>query len=307
MIRFAATRLLLGTVTLLVLVTSSFALIRLAPGGPFDAERALEPEIRARLEAHYGLDRPLWQQYLAYLGGLSRGDFGPSFRYRDVAVGELIASGLPVSLRIGAAALALALVLGLSAGVLAAWRRDGFLDRLLMSLAVLAQAIPNFVLAPLLVLLFAVGLGWLPAGGYGGGSWRHLILPVLALALPYLAAIARLTRMALVEVLSSEFIGAARARGLSEARVLLIHALRPALVPVVAYLGPAAAGVLTGSVVIEQTFSLPGLGRHFVQGALNRDYTLVLGVVIVVGALVVLFNLLADLIAAWLDPRIRLR
>lgn len=307
MIRFAATRLLLGAMTLFVLVTSSFALIRLAPGGPFDAERAFEPEIRARLEAHYGLDRPLWQQYLAYLGGLLRGDFGPSFRYRELAVGELIASGLPVSLRIGAAALALALVLGLSAGVLAAWRRDGFLDRLLMSLAVLAQAIPNFVLAPLLVLLFAVSLGWLPAGGYGGGSWRHLLLPVLALALPYLAAIARLTRMALVEVMASEFIGAARARGLSETRVLLVHALRPALVPVVAYLGPAAAAVLTGSVVIEQTFSLPGLGRHFVQGALNRDYTLVLGVVIVVGALVVLFNLLADLIAAWLDPRIRLR
>ncbi len=307
MIRFAITRLLFGALTLFVLVSLSFLLIRLAPGGPFDAERALEPEIRARLEAHYGLDRPLWRQYLAYLGGLARGDFGPSFQYRELAVGELIASGLPVSLRIGAAALALAVSLGLALGTLAAWRRDGVLDRLIMALAVLAQAIPNFVLAPLLVLLFAVSLGWLPAGGYGQGALRHLLLPVIALALPYLAAIARLTRMALVEVLASEFVTAARAKGLGEVRVLLVHALRPALVPVVAYLGPAAAAVLTGSVVIEQTFSLPGIGRHFVQGALNRDYTLVLGVVVVVGSLVVLFNFLADLVAAWLDPRIRLR
>lgn len=307
MIRFALNRLLLGVLTLFVLVSASFALIRLAPGGPFDAERALEPEIRLRLEAHYGLDRPLWRQYLAYLGGLLRGDFGPSFQYRDHRVGELIASGLPVSMKIGAAALALALFLGLALGILAAWRRDRLLDRLLMGFAVLAQAIPNFVLAPLLVLLFAVGLGWLPAGGYGHGSLRHLLLPVVALALPYVAAVARLSRMALVEVLASEYILAARSRGLSESRVLWVHALRPALVPVVAYLGPAAAAILTGSVVIEQTFSLPGIGRHFVQGALNRDYTLVLGVIVVVGGFVVFFNLLADLIAAWLDPRIRLR
>lgn len=307
MIRFVLTRLLLGALTLFVLVSASFALIRLAPGGPFDAERALEPEIRLRLEVHYGLDRPLWQQYLAYLGGLLRGDFGPSFQYRDHSVGELIASGLPVSLRIGAAALFLALALGLVLGILAAWQRNRWPDRTLMALSVFAQAIPNFVLAPLLVLLFAVGLGWLPAGGYGDGSLRHLLLPVIALALPYLAAIARLLRMALVEVLTSDYILAARAKGLRETRILFVHALRPALVPVVAYLGPAAAAILTGSVVIEQTFSLPGIGRHFVQGALNRDYTLVLGVVVVVGALVVLFNVLADLAAAWLDPRIRLQ
>ncbi|MDW8479646.1 MAG: ABC transporter permease subunit [Xanthomonadales bacterium] len=307
MIGFLLRRLAAGALTLLALLTLSFFLIRAAPGGPFDAERPLEPELRARLEAQYRLDQPLWRQYLAFLADLARGELGPSLQYREYRVAELIREGWPVSLRLGSAALLLAVAAGLGLGVLAAWRRDRLLDRLLMALATLLQALPVFVSAPLLVLLFALTLGWLPAGGYGGGALRHLVLPVTALALPHLAIVARLTRTAMVETLAAEFVRAARARGLSETRILLVHALRPALVPVVAYLGPAAAAVLTGSVVVEQTFGLPGVGRYFVQGALNRDYTLVMGVVLLVGALVILLSLLADLLAAWLDPRIRLR
>jgi oligopeptide transport system permease protein len=305
MLTFILRRLLVAIPTLLVLVTLAFFLLRLAPGGPFDGERDLPPEVQANIDARYRLDQPLPLQYLHYLSQVLRGDFGPSFQYRDLGVNELIAAGLPVSLKLGGSALLLALIVGVLAGSIAAANRQSWLDRALMGAAMTGLAVPNFVLAPLFVLLFAVTLGWLPAGGYGDGGPRHLLLPVLSLALPYVAAIARLTRASMVEVLGADYIRTARARGVSASGVLFGHTLRPALLPVVSYLGPAAAALLTGSVVVEQVYGLPGIGRYFVQGALNRDYTLVMGVVIVLGVLVLLFNLLVDVLYGLLDPRVR--
>jgi oligopeptide transport system permease protein len=305
MTRFLLRRLASAIPTLLVLITLAFFLIRLAPGGPFDDERTLPPEIQASLDARYQLDQPLPMQYLHYLGNVLRGDFGPSFQYRDTTVNELIAQGFPVSLRLGGSALIVALLGGVLLGTLAATRQHSPLDHLLMGVAMTGIAIPSFVLAPLLVLLFAVQFGWFPAGGYGDGGFRHLALPVLALALPPTAYIARLTRGAMVDVLAADYIRTARAKGLPEWQVILGHALRPSLLPVVSYLGPAAAALITGSVVVEQVFGLPGLGRYFVQGALNRDYTLVMGVVIVLGVLIVVFNLIVDLLYGLIDPRIR--
>lgn len=291
--------------TLLLLVTVAFFMVRLAPGGPFDFERTLPPEIEANLLAQYNLDAPLWQQYISYLGDMLRGDLGPSFQYRDYTVNELIADGLPVSMLLGGLSILLALVLGVSAGCLAAVRRNRWQDHAVMTLAMTGISIPNFVVAPLLILLFAIYFDLLPAGGWNDASPANLVLPVLTLALPQIAYIARLTRSSLLEVLRSDFIRTARAKGLPGHVVITRHALKPALLPVVSYLGPAAAAVMTGSVVIEQIFGIPGVGRFFVQGALNRDYTLVLGVVVFYGALVVLFNLLVDLVYAWLDPRVR--
>jgi oligopeptide transport system permease protein len=293
--------------TLLVLIALAFFLIRTAPGGPFDGERNLPPEIEANLRAAYHLDEPLPQQFMRYLGNLARGDFGPSFQYKDFTVTELIAAGFPVSLRLGGLAMLLALIVGVAIGTLAALRHNGLADRVAMGFAMTGISIPNFVIAPLLVLVFAIHLGWLPAGGLGDGDPRHLVLPVIALALPQIAYISRLTRGSMIEVLNSAFIRTARAKGLPERQVVFGHALKPALLPVVSYLGPATAAVITGSVVIEQIFGVPGLGRFFVQGALNRDYTLVMGVVVFYGALIIAFNFLVDLIYAWLDPRIGYR
>jgi oligopeptide transport system permease protein len=303
--RYVLRRLLGAIPTVFILLTLAFFMIRMAPGGPFDGDKVLPPEIQANLDAKYRLDQPLWQQYFSYLGDIFRGDLGPSFQYRDFTVNELIAQGFPVSLRLGASALFLAFTLGVLVGSVAAWRQNSKLDHWLMGSSMVGIAIPNFVVAPLLVLLFGVTLGWLPAGGWGGGAWTHMILPIVALSLPYLAYIARLTRGSMVETLRSDFVRTARAKGLPESKVLLKHALRPALLPVVSYLGPAAAAIITGSVVIEQIFGLPGMGRYFVQGALNRDYTLVMGVVIFVGVLIVVFNLIVDVLYAILDPRIR--
>ncbi|CAG0943518.1 Oligopeptide transport system permease protein OppB [Gammaproteobacteria bacterium] len=305
MLRFTIQRLLTGVPTLLVLIAAAFFLIRAAPGGPFDSERDLPPEIEANLRQAYHLDEPLPRQFARYLGNLARGDFGPSLQYRDFSVTELIRAGFPVSLRIGSLAMLLALLAGVSAGAWAALRQNSAGDHLVMAAAMTGISIPNFVMAPLLVLVVAVGLGWLPAGGYGGGAWRHLVLPVITLALPQVAYLARLTRASMIEVLSSPYIRTARAQGLSSGRILLRHALRPALLPVVSYLGPATAAVITGSVVIEQIFGLPGIGRFFVTGALNRDYTLVMGVVVFYGALILLGNFLVDLVYGLLDPRIR--
>lgn len=302
----ALRRLLSGVPTLLVLITLTFFLMRAAPGGPFDRERTLQHEIEAAMQAAYHLDEPLVQQYLRYLGGLLRGDLGPSFQYPGYSVGELIAAGFPVSLQLGAAALALALLLGAAAGILAALRHNRAGDHVLMTLAMTGISVPGFVIAPLLILLFAVTLGWLPAGGWEPGRPADLILPVIALAAPQVAYIARLMRASMLEVLRSNYIRTARAKGLSLRIVVLRHALKPALMPVLSYLGPAAAGLITGSVVIEQIFDLPGIGRHFVQGALNRDYTLVLGVVVVYGSLIILFNFLVDLLYGVLDPRVKL-
>jgi oligopeptide transport system permease protein len=305
MLTHALRRLLGALPTLFILVSLAFFMMRAAPGGPFDRERSLPPQIEAALRADYQLDQPLWRQYLHYLGGLARGDLGPSFQYQGYSVAELIGSGAPVSLRLGACAILVALIAGTALGCMAALRRNSPLDRGLMAGAMLGLSLPNYVMAPLLILLFAIGLGWLPAGGWSRHGIADAVLPVIALALPQVAVIARLTRSSMIEVLSQNFIRTARAKGLPQRLIVWRHALRPALLPVLSYLGPAAAGTVTGSVVIEQIFGIPGIGRYFVQAALNRDYTLVLGVVLFYGALIVLFNFLVDLLYGALDPRMR--
>ena len=283
----------------------AFFLIRLAPGGPFDSEKVLLPEIEANLRAAYHLDEPLYQQFARYLGNLLQGDFGPSFQYRDLTVTELIMTGFPISLRLGAGAMVLAVIFGVLAGSVAALWQNSRTDYTVMAVSMTGISIPSFVMAPLLILVFAVYLGWLPAGGLGGGSLRNMVLPVVSLALPQIAYVARLTRGSLIEILRSNFIRTAKAQGLPMGKILLVHALKPALLPVVSYLGPATAAVITGSVVIEQIFGIPGLGRFFVQGALNRDYTLVMGIVVFYGTLIIVFNFLVDLAYAWLDPKVR--
>lgn len=290
--------------TLWLLATLCFVLLRAAPGGPFDAEKAAPPEVEAALAAQYRLDQPLPMQYLHWLADVGRGDLGPSFQYPDYTVNELLAASLPITVINGGLALLLALGLGLPLGVWAALRAGRWTDRVLMFGAGLGLSVPKFVVAPLLVLLFAVTLQWLPAGGWDG-SWRSMVLPVIALALPNLAYCARLTRASLLEVLGADYLRAARGRGISGARLLFVHALRPGLLPVVAWLSPALINVVSGSAVVEQVFGIPGIGRYFVQGALNRDYTLVLGVVLVVGAAIVLINALVDWARSRMDPRLR--
>jgi oligopeptide transport system permease protein len=304
-LNFTLKRLLATVPTLFVLVALAFFLLRAAPGGPFDEERALPPEVQAQVAAAYHLDEPLWRQFGRYLGGLAQGDLGPSFQYPGRSVNELIAAGFPVSLQLGLAAMLLALPLGCGLGIAAALKRDTLADRGLMVVATAGLSIPNFVVAPLLILAFALALGWLPAGGWDG--WRSAVLPVVALALPQAALLARLTRGSMVEVLAQNYIRTARAKGLPQRWIVLRHALKPALMPVVSYLGPALAQIVTGSVVVEQVFSIPGLGRHFVQGALNRDYTVVMGVVVFYGTLIVVLNLVVDLLYGALDPRVRSR
>jgi len=304
MFGYAIRRLAGALPTLLVIVTAAFFLMRLAPGGPFDDEQTLAPEIAANLEAAYGLDQPIMVQYRNYLGGLLRGDLGPSFRYKDFEVSELIARGLPITAGLGAAALLLAVIAGVPLGMLAGRRRNRASDHVVMGVALAGIAVPNFVVAPLLALVFGVLLGWLPVSGWESGNLRYVILPVITLALPLIAYIARLTRGSLLEVLQSPHIRTARAKGLTESRILWRHAFKPTILPVVSFLGPAAAALLTGSLVVEQIFGLPGVGRYFVQGAVNRDYTLVMGMVVFYAVLIVLLNLLVDLAYGWLDPRI---
>ena len=303
-LRHAAIRLLGLVPTLLVLITIAFFLIRVAPGGPFDGEKILPPEIRANLDANYHLDEPLLQQYFRYLVQIISGDFGPSFQYKDLTVNELIARGFPVSATIGGLAMLLAFVLGTLIGTLAALRQNSAVDYSVMGIAMLGISIPNFVVAPLLILMTAVYTGWLPAGGWDW-SWQRMVLPVITLALPVVAYIARLTRGSMIEVLNSNYIRTARAKGLPERMVIRRHALKPAILPVISYMGPATAALITGSVVIERIYSIPGLGSYFVQGALNRDYTLVMGVVIFYGMVIVVLNFIVDLLYAWLNPRIR--
>ncbi len=307
MLRFILKRLLSALPTLFILVVLAFFLIRFVPGGPFDTERHIPPEVLENLKEAYNLNGPLHKQFADYVKGLLRGDLGPSIRYQDSSVSELIAAGFPVSLRIGLLAMVVAVAIGAFAGIMAALRKGTFSDLSVMATALVGLSIPSFVIAPLLILVFAVYLGWLPAGGLPDGSGQHLIMPVATLALPQIAYIARLMRASLIEVLNSDFIRTARAKGLPRHTVLLRHALRPALIPLVSYLGPATAGVITGSLVVEQIFQLPGIGRYFVDGALNRDYTLVMGVIVFYGALIILFNLLVDLVYTWLDPKLRYR
>lgn len=305
MLGYATRRILQAIPTLLLIVAAAFFLMRAAPGGPFDDERALPPEIEANLQAAYGLDQPVTVQFARYLGGLLRGDLGPSFRMKDFTVAELIGRGLPVTLSIGAAALLLGIGLGVPLGLVAGLRQNGWADHAVMSVALVGIAVPNFVVAPVLALAFGLHLGWLPVAGWEPGSAKHLVLPVITLALPLVAYLARLTRGSLLEVLQAPFIRTARAKGLDPGVILRRHALKPTLLPVVSFLGPAAAALLTGSLVVEQVFGLPGVGRYFVQGAINRDYTLVMGMVVFYAALILLLNLAVDLVYGWLDPRIR--
>ncbi|HSW12271.1 MAG TPA: oligopeptide ABC transporter permease OppB [Solimonas sp.] len=307
MIRYAMGRLLAAIPTLFVLITLAFFMMRAAPGGPFDRERSLLPEIEQAIKAAYHLDEPLPQQYLRYMGGLLRGDLGPSFQYAGYSVSELILQGLPVSATIGLSSLLIAVLVGGAAGIWAARRQNHLADYSVMTLSMAGISLPSYVVAPLLILLFAVVLGWLPASGWEQGRYSDLVLPITALALPQIAYMARMMRGSMIEVLRSNFIRTARAKGLPESTVILRHALKPALMPILSLLGPAAAGVITGSVVIEQIFAMPGIGRYFVQAAINRDYTLVLGVVIFYGTLIVLFNFVVDLLYSALDPRVRLQ
>ncbi len=307
MLRFLARRLLTAIPTLLVVATLAFMLLHMTPGGPFDSDRVLEPKIQHAIEARYHLDEPVWTQYLRYLGALAHGDFGPSFQYRNTSVNELIAQGLPVDAAIGSTAILLALLLGCSAGLVAATRPGAWRDQLPMGIAMLGISVPVFVTAPLLIYVFAMRLHWLPAGDWVDGSWRHLLLPSVALALPYTAYISRIVRSAAIDALNQPYIRSARAKGLPQHVIVLRHALRPTLMPLVSFLGPALAGVLTGSIVVEQVFGLPGIGRLFVTGALNRDYTVVTGITVLYGALIIGLNLLVDLCYAWLDPRVRAR
>ena len=303
-LRHAATRLLGLIPTLLLLITIAFFMIRVAPGGPFDSEKVLPPEIRANLDAKYHLDEPLLQQYFRYLGQIISGDFGPSFQYKDWTVNELIARGFPVSATVGGLAMLLAFVVGTLIGIIAALKQNTATDYSVMGVAMLGISIPNFVIAPLLILGTAVYAGWLPAGGWDW-SWQRMVLPVITLALPVIAYIARLTRGSMIEVLHSNYIRTARAKGLPERMVICRHAFKPAILPVISYMGPATAALITGSVVIERIYSIPGLGSYFVQGALNRDYTLVMGVVIFYGIVIIVLNFIVDLLYAWLNPRIR--
>jgi oligopeptide transport system permease protein len=299
-----AIRRLFGTLpTLLLIVAIAFFMMRLAPGGPFDKERRVSAAVEQNLIKAYNLDEPLPIQFLTYLGNVLRGDFGPSFQYKDFSVTELIWSGFPVSLALGAAAILIATIFGVALGALAALRQNRPIDYAVMATSMTGIAIPNFVVAPVLTLVFGLMLGWLPVGGWSGLS--NAILPVTALCLPQVAVIARLTRGSMIEVLRGNYIRTARAKGLPDRLVVARHAMRAALVPVVSYLGPAVASIITGSIIIEQIFGIPGIGRYFVQGALNRDYTLVMGVTIFYGALIILFNLAVDLIYGFLDPKVR--
>ena len=306
MIRYLFVRVLGALPTLFAIVTISFFLIRFAPGGPFDQARALPADVLANLDAAYGLDRPLWRQYLSYLGDLAHGDFGPSFRYKDFSVTELIREGFPVSATLGAIAIAIALVGGVGVGVVAALRRGHWIDHATIGLSVVAIAVPSFVLLPALGLLFGIELHWLPVAGWDPTSIRDYVLPVATLCLPPLAYIARLTRASMIEVMRSAYVRTAFAKGLPLRTIVLKHALRPALIPVASYLAPAVAMTMTGSLVVETIAGLPGIGRYLVQGALNRDYTLVLGMVIVYSKLLISMGLVVDLLIAVLDPRVRL-
>ena len=304
---YVTRRILTSIPTLLVIVTVAFFMMRIAPGGPFDRERALPAEIEKNVLAAYDLDQPLVLQYADYLLGVMQGDFGPSFKYRDFTVAELLWTGFPASLKVGGLAIGLAVLLGIALGTVAALRQNTGIDYAVMATAMTGITIPNFVMAPLLTLLFGVWLNWLPVAGWNGGAPRNLVLPVIALALPQIAYIARLTRGSMIEVLHANYIRTARAKGLRERIVVVRHALKGALLPVVSYLGPATAQVVTGSVVIETIFGIPGIGRYFVQGALNRDYTLVMGTVIVLAVLIILLNLVVDLLYGLLDPKVKQR
>lgn len=305
MIFFILRRFLIAIPVMFIIIAIAFFMMRIAPGGPFTSERKLPPEIEANMLAAYDLDKPLHVQFFKYVNGVLHGDFGPSYKYKDFRVSELILRGAPVSLRLGLIALIFALSFGVTLGTLAALNQNSPIDYAVMALAMTGIAVPNFVVAPLLTLVFGVYLHWLPVAGWNDGAWNHLILPSFALGLPYVAYISRLTRGGMIEVLRSNYVRTARAKGLSEFVVVRRHAMRAGLMPLVSFIAPAMAGIVAGSVVIEQIFNLPGIGRYLVIGALQRDYTLVMGVVIVSAGLIITLNIFADIAYAILDPKIK--
>jgi oligopeptide transport system permease protein len=348
MLRFIVRRLFGAIPTLLVIIAMAFFMMRAAPGGPFDQERNLPPEIERNILAAYDLDKPLHRQFLdinttvcglqwsnadaaalaaakltqrdgkffnaddrqvrclgGYLGKLMSGDLGPSYKIKDFTVAELIADGAPVSAALGISAIFIAMAIGMTLGTFAALRQNGISDYSVMTLAMVGVTIPSFVMAPILTLIFGNYLGWFPVGGWNDGALRNMILPVISLSLLQVAVIARLTRGGMIEVLRSNYVRTARAKGLPERLVITRHAMRAALLPLVSYLGPATAGIVTGSLVIEQIFGLPGIGKYFINGALQRDYTLVMGVVILYASLVIILNLVADVLYGLLDPKVR--
>ena len=304
MLRFIGFRLLQALPVLLVVVTVTFFLIRVAPGGPFDSEKAVIPEVQAALEAQYRLNLTLFQQYTAYLGDLFHGDLGPSFKYPGRSVNELIAAGFPVTAELAFYALLVALTIGGIAGIVASLKPNSAQDYIPMSVAMIGICMPSLLLGPILILLFGIYLDWLPVSGWGD-SPGDKILPAITLGSAYAAYIARLSRAGMLEVMSQDYIRTARAKGLPEWQVVSRHALRGGMIPVVAFLGPAFAGLLSGSFVVETIFQIPGLGRFYVQAAFNRDYTMILGSTIFLATLIVFFNLLSDILAAWMNPRLR--
>ena len=305
MLSYALKRLLSTIPVLWIAVTACFFVLRLAPGGPFDGERPLPAAIKRNLAAHYNLDKPLIEQYLIYVANLLQGDLGPSFINQDFSVAEQLAIGLPYTLIIGGIAFVLAVLVGIVAGILGTLYRNRMPDYVLGAVILLGLVLPNFLIAPILQLIFGLQLEWLPVGGWGNGTVSNLVLPVVVLAIPHAARISRLMRGALIEVMHTNFIRTARSKGLSSSNIVWRHALKPALTPVVSYLGPAAGYLLTGSLVVETIFGLPGIGRYFINAALNRDYGMVLGTVIFYMLLIVLLNLIVDILYAWLDPRVR--
>ena len=306
MLRYLLRRLAVAIPTLFVVVTVAFFMMRTAPGSPFELDRKLPPEIKRNVEAKFGFNKPLVVQYGDYLGGVLHGDFGPSLKYRDKTVLDILAQNYRPSLTIGLIAFVVSIILGVNLGVIAALRQNGTADFTTMGIAIVGICIPSFVTAPLLQLALGSKLGWLPIAGWSGGSLPNLVMPVIVLALPQIAIISRLTRAGMIEVLHSNYVRTARSKGLPESRIVLKHALRAAVLPLVSYLGPACAGLLTGSLVVEKIFNLPGLGKFFVTSALQRDYTVVMGMVIFYAALILVLNLLADMLYAVLDPRVRL-
>ncbi|MGX9416445.1 oligopeptide ABC transporter permease OppB [Vibrio sp. RC27] len=305
MLRFILKRVLEAIPTLLVLITISFFLMRFAPGNPFSSERPLPPEVMANINAKYGLDKPVSVQYLTYLGNVLHGDFGPSFKYKDFSVNELVFSALPVSAKVGFAAFIFTVILGVLIGTLAAIRQNSWFDYIIMASSMIGVVMPSFVLAPVLIYIFSIKLGWFPAGGWQDGSFKYMALPVVGMSMLYVATFARITRGSMIETLKSNFIRTAKAKGLNYRYIIMKHALKPAMLPVVSYMGPAFVGIITGSVVIETIFGLPGIGKLFVNAAFNRDYSLVMGVTILIGFLFILFNAVVDILLAYIDPKIR--
>ena len=305
MLRYVFRRLLTAIPTLFVIITISFFLMRVAPGGPFNLEKGLNPVIKANLNRMYHLDEPLWRQYFRYLGDLLRGDFGPSYTSPDFTVAEKFAAALPYSIQLGSVALILALIFGSILGVVAALNQNHTADYAVIATATAGSTIPTFVIAPLFQLFFALGLKWFPVGGWGDGALVNKVGPIVVLMLPQLAIVARLMRGSMIESLRSHHIRTARALGLSDYSVIIRHAMRGALLPIISYAGPAAAALLTGSIIVETIFAIPGIGREFVLGALNRDYTVVMGTVVLIAVFTILFNLIVDVLYAVVDPRVR--